>query len=210
LLSRRVLYISRMNKTSILALVAAGALAFGCGDKKDDTEGGDKPTGETKTGGETREPETKPEPTPKPKPTLAALAIPEWGIEMQAPEGAKLGDFDKGGDLPGNAKVEGACGEEEIEIYRYDGNELESQFKNSTGNMEHDAAYPVKELTDTGFTVKKTWKPPMGQVWTGEAATLVGKATYLCGLSTMLGVDEEASADCAIEVCSSIKASAAK
>lgn len=205
----------------MIALVAAAALAFACKDKDGDSGGGggesaggetagggdgESAGGETAGGGETK-PETKPEPPkpkPKPKPKMAALAIPEWGVEMQAAEGAKLGEFEKGDDLPGTAKIEGACGEEEIEIYRHDGNTVDEQFKNSTSGTEHDPKYPVKDKTDTGFKIKKTWSPPIGQVWSGEAAVVIGKHTYLCGLGTLMGVDDEALADCAIEACSSI------
>lgn len=211
--ARASLIMRAMTNTLRLAVVLVAAFAFGCSDEKADTGGAtDKPAepAEGKSaGGDTAQPEQK-KPEPKPPAKMAALALPEWGIEMQAAEGAKLGSFEKGGDLPGSAKIEGACGEEELEVYRHDGNTLDGQFKNSTGNTEHDAKYPVKEKTDTGFTVKKTWTPPLGQVWSGEAAVVAGKHTYLCGLGTMLGVDDEALADCAIAACSSIKEAGAK
>ncbi len=193
-----------MNKATIIALLAIGGFALGCKDSKDSKDS--KSAQQPAAGKAADDPGKAPEPAANPvakQAKLVALSLPKWGVEILAAEGAKIGESEDDEPLT----IVGACGEEELELLRHGKDALEEMFKNSTSLTEFNSKYLIKEKTETGFKIKRSWTPPLGETFQGEAGVVVGDHLFLCGIGDMFGVDE-ALADCAIAACTSIKASA--
>ena len=149
--------------------------------------------------------EAAPEP-PKMEPTK----IEAWGVTMDLPAGAKLGEVeDGGGDVADTLDIdaEEGCGGE-IELYRHkkSAEGVAEMFKNATGpSGNKDDQDPIKEQREDGYRVMHSWVIPLGDtMFKSEVGKVLGDHLYLCGAGTLMGVEKK-TAECVLAACDSLK-----
>jgi len=171
------------------------------GDKADTKKEGDK--------ADTKKEAEKPKEAAKPLPKLAPLALKPWGLTIMAPEGTKLGEFESGdGDFPDTVKLETekACGWD-VELYRdpKSAEAVKSMFTNATkpsGNKNDQ--YQLKEMTDAGYKVRRSWVIPLGDTMHSvELGVVIDGRQVRCGLSAISGASK-AEADCGWAICTTL------